>query len=71
MLYTTGWCLATWLKVTALLAVLTVVAGFVWGFDSGQFIVAVLAAIVLDLCAIRGLLREWAFEARGSWWWFR
>ena len=67
---TTGHCLATWLKVTLVLGVLVLVAGIVWGFGTGPFVIAVIAAVVLDLLAIRGLVREWAFEARGSWWWF-
>jgi hypothetical protein len=69
MLSTTGWCLATWLKATAVLAVLVGLVGLLWGFSSGQFTFAVVAAVVLDLLAIRGLIREWAFEARGAWWW--
>jgi len=67
---TTGWCLRTWLKVTLVLAVLIGVAAAVWGVGTRPFIVAVVAAVVLELLTIRGLLREWAFDARGRWWWF-
>jgi hypothetical protein len=70
MLSTTGWCLLTWLKVTVVLAVAAVLVGLFCGFDSGQFVLAVVAGVVLDLLAIRGLIREWAFEARGNWWWW-
>ncbi len=71
MFSTTGWCLATWLKVTALLGAGVLTVGLICGFDSGQFMTAVVIAVVLDLLAIRGLAREWMWEARGSWWWFR
>jgi hypothetical protein len=67
---TTGHCIATWLKVTVVLGVLVLIAGFVWGFGSSAFTLAVLAAILIDLIAVRGLAREWSFNARGSWWWF-
>jgi hypothetical protein len=71
MLSTTGWCLATWLKITALLGAGVLVVGLFWGFDGGLFVVAVVVAVVLDLLAIRGLTREWLFEARYTWWWLR
>ena len=67
---TTGHCLATWLKVTLVLGVLVLIAGMVWGFGSGAFVLAVVAAIVIELIAIRGLARAWTFDARGTWWWF-
>jgi hypothetical protein len=70
MLFTTGWCLRTWLKVTVLLAVAVLLVGVFCGFDSTQFYIGLIAAAVLDLLTIRGLVREWLFEARGSWWWF-
>lgn len=69
MLATTGRCLAIWLKITLALAILLAVAGIVWGFSTGQFTLAVFAAIVVELVAIRGLVREWMFDARGTWWW--
>ena len=70
MFVTTGRCLATWLKVTAVLAALVTLVGIIWGWGSDPFILAVVAAAVLELLAIRGLLRDWSFEASGSWWWF-
>lgn len=70
MLSTTGWCLATWLKATALLGTAVLIIGLIWGFASGTFTTAVIIAAVLDLLTIRGLAREWLWEARGSWWWF-
>ncbi len=65
----TGWALATWLKVTAFLAVLVGVVWLVWGGGSGQFLLAVIGAVLLEVYAIRQLCREWAYEARSSWWW--
>lgn len=67
---TTTWALRTWLKVTVVLAALVGLAALLWGVGSRPFVLAVVAAVVLDLLAIRGLLREWAFDARGHWWWF-
>lgn len=67
---TTGWVVRTWLKVTLLLGVLLGVAALVWGVGTKQFVVAVIVAVVVELVAIRGLCREWAFDARGRWWWF-
>lgn len=68
---TTGRCLATWAKVTIILAALLAVAALAWGWDSGEFVLAVIAAVLLELLAVRGLLREWSFEASGTWWWWR
>lgn len=67
---TTGRCIGTWLKVTLVLGLLVLVAGLVWGWRSGPFALAVLGAVLVELLAIRGLIREWAFDARGTWWWF-
>lgn len=69
MLYTTGWCLRTWLKTTVLLGLAVLMIGLFSGFDSTTFHIALIAAAALDLLAIRLLAREWMFEARGSWWW--
>lgn len=71
MLEATSRCLAIWLKVTIVLAV--TVAGFAIfaGVHTGQFKVAVVVAVILELLAIRGLAREWAFDAKGNWWWPR
>ena len=65
----TGWALATWLKLTAVLAVLIGVCWLVWGGESGQFLLAVIGAGVLEVYGVRQLIREWKDEARSSWWW--
>lgn len=63
---------ATWLRITlALTALLAVVMMTVYGADSTAFTVAVLAAVALELLTLRALCREWAWQARGSWWRFR
>ena len=67
---TTGWALRIWAKVTVLLGVLVAVAAVVWGVDSTAFVLAVLGAGLVELGTIRGLCREWAFDARARWWWF-
>ena len=63
----TGWAVATWLKITVLLA-LGVGAAWLW-CSPGWFAVAVIVAVLGELWAIRQLVREWAWEARSSWWW--
>lgn len=70
MLSTTGWCVRTWLKVTVLLGITVLLVGVFSGFDSTPFHTGLISAAVLDLLTIRGLIREWVFEARGTWWWF-
>lgn len=69
MLSVTGRLLRIWLRVTLVLGLVLVVVGWVWGFGSGPFVLAVLVAIGVELLTIRGLAREWAFEARVHWWW--
>lgn len=69
MFSVTGRLLLVWLRVTLMVGLAVLVVGWVWGFDSGPFVVAVLAAVVVELLTIRGLAREWTFEARGHWWW--
>ena len=63
----TGWAVATWLKITVFLA-LSVGAAWLW-CSPGWFAVVVIAAVLVELWAIRQLCREWAYEARSSWWW--
>jgi hypothetical protein len=65
----TGWAFATWLKVTALLSGIVLAAWLVYGTDSGWFWIAALAGAAVELWTIRQLGREWAYEARSSWWW--
>jgi membrane protein YdbS with pleckstrin-like domain len=67
----TGWALTTWLKVTVVLSVGVGAAWLVWGAGSGPFWLAALGAGLLELYAIRQVGREWAYEARSSWWWSR
>jgi hypothetical protein len=67
----TGWAVATWLKVTALLGGVVLVVWLVYGADSGWFWIAVGGGAVLELWTVRQLGREWASEARTSWWWAR
>ena len=63
----TGWAVATWLKITVFLAL---AAGGAWLWCSpGWFAVVVTAAALVELWAIRQLVKEWAYEARSSWWW--
>ncbi len=69
MLRTTARLFGTWLRVTLVLGLAVLVVGWVWGFASGPFVLALLAASVVELLAIRGLAREWVFDARGHWWW--
>jgi hypothetical protein len=65
----TGWVLATWLKITVLLAVGVVAAALVFGIGSGWFWFTTAAAIAAELYVTRQLAREWGYEARLSWWW--
>lgn len=69
MLRTTGQLIGTWLRVTLLLGLAVLVVGWIWGFGSIPFALAVIAAAAIELLALRGLAREWVFEARGRWWW--
>jgi hypothetical protein len=65
----TGWALSTWLKVTALLVAIVITVWLVYGTGSAWFWIAVLGGAALELWTIRQLSREWAYEARSSWWW--
>jgi len=69
MLHTTGRLIGTWVRVTLVLGMLVLIAGWVWGFGSTPFVIAVIAAVGVELLAVRGLAREWVFDARGHWWW--
>ncbi|MGH3910843.1 MAG: hypothetical protein ACRDRM_08415 [Pseudonocardiaceae bacterium] len=62
---------ATWLRITLALAALPAVVMTVYGAHSTAFTVAVLVAVALELLTLRALCREWAWQARGSWWRFR
>jgi hypothetical protein len=69
MLRTTGQLIGTWLRITFFLGLAVLMVGWIWGFGSGPFAVAVVVAVVVEVLALRGLTREWVFEARGRWWW--
>jgi hypothetical protein len=69
MLRTTGQLIGTWLRVTLVVGLAVLIVGWIWGFGSGPFVIAVIAAVLVELLALRGLAREWMFEARGRWWW--
>jgi hypothetical protein len=63
----TGWAVVTWLRVTILLA-LGVGAAWLW-LSPGWFTASCAAAAIVELWAVRQLAREWAYEARSTWWW--
>ncbi|WP_344024839.1 hypothetical protein [Pseudonocardia kongjuensis] len=66
---TTLWALRTWARLTLLLALLV---GGLWlylGTGSGWFWTAVAVAVVTEYYVIRQLAREWAWDARATWWW--
>jgi hypothetical protein len=63
----TGWAIGIWLRVTLLVA-LGLGAAWLW-CSPGWFVLFVAAAVLVELWAIRQLAREWAHEARSSWWW--
>ena len=66
----TGWAVATWLKVTVVLALAVLLAWLL--LAPGWFVLALGLAVLADLYAARQLAREWADEARLScWWWAR
>lgn len=65
----TGWAITTWLRVTLLVG-LGVGAAWLW-CSPGWFVACAAAGALVELWAIRQLAREWAYEARWSWWWAR
>ena len=68
----TGWVIATWLRVTAVLAAAVAVAWLALGEHSGAFWLLCLGAVLAEGYLTRQLLREWADEARITcWWWHR
>ncbi|MGH3916293.1 MAG: hypothetical protein ACRDTC_23225 [Pseudonocardiaceae bacterium] len=71
MIEETGRLLWIWLRITlALLVGCGIVVG-VYGWNSTPVKIAVVAAVVLELAVIRGLAREWSWQASGTWWWSR
>ncbi len=70
MLAVTAWALATWAKVTVLLALGVLLAWLT--LDPGWFWLVTGLAVLADGYAARQLCREWAHEARfACWWWPR
>lgn len=63
----TGWAVRTWLRITIFLA-LGVGAAWLW-CPPAWFPIAVGIAGLGELWAVRALAREWAWHARGLWWW--
>jgi hypothetical protein len=71
MLEVTGWAFLTWLKLTALLALVVGGAWLALGSDSGWFWLITAAAVLLEFHLARQLVREWGHEASYRWWWAR
>ncbi len=70
MLAVTAWALATWAKVTALLALGVLVAWLT--LDPGWFWLVTGLAVLADGYTARQLAREWVHEAHLTcWWWPR
>jgi hypothetical protein len=67
----TGWVIATWLRVTLLLAAVVAVSWLALGTHSGAFWFLCIAAAAAELYLSRQLLREWNDEAGLRWWWTR
>jgi hypothetical protein len=67
----TGWVIATWLRVTLILAAAIAVSWLALGTHSGAFWIVSAAAITGELYLSRQLLREWNDEAGLRWWWTR
>jgi hypothetical protein len=63
----TGWALVTLLRITGAL-VLGVGAAWLW-LPVGWFVACAAVGGLGELWAIRQLAREWAWQARGYWWW--
>ena len=65
----TGWAIATWLKTSIMLVAAVAVCWLAWGTGSGAFWAVCAAAVLAEGYLTRQLCREWASEARSSWWW--
>ena len=63
--------IATWLRVTLLLAAVVAASWLALGTHSGGFWLICIAAIAGELFLSRQLLREWNDEAGLRWWWTR
>jgi hypothetical protein len=62
----TAWAFRTWLKITVVLGL-----GMlgIWWFRPGYTVAAVIVAGLIEVWTVKALAREWAYEARTSWWW--
>lgn len=65
----TGWALRTWLLVTVALGAAVLLARAT--LDPGGFLLAAVLAVAAELYLTGQLGKEWATEARHSWWWAR
>jgi hypothetical protein len=63
----TGWALRTWLLVTVALGAGVLLAWVT--LAAGPFLLAAALAVVAELYLTAQLGKEWAGEARHSWWW--
>ena len=66
----TGWVIATWLRVTLILAAAVGVCWLALGAHSGAFWVGCAAAVLAEGYLSRQLVREWCDEARFTCWWW-
>lgn len=64
----TGWVLLTWLKITAALA-LGVLGVWLFTDRPGYTFAAVIVSGLIEVWSVKALAKEWAYEARTSWWW--
>ena len=66
----TGWVIATWLRVTLVLAAAVTVCWLTLGTQSNAFWGVCAVAVLAEGYLSRQLLREWAHEARITCWWW-
>jgi hypothetical protein len=64
----TGWVLRTWLKITVALG-LGVFGVWLFADKPGYTVAAVIVAGIVEVWTVKALAKEWAYEARTSWWW--
>ena len=63
----TAWALATWAKITFVLAVAVLIAWLT--LSPGWFLLATGLAVLAEVYTVRQLAGEWADEARLRCWW--
>jgi len=64
----TAWVLRAWLKITVALG-LGVFGVWLFSDKPGCVVLAVIAAGIVEIWSVKALAKEWAYEARMSWWW--